>query len=62
MRQGLRQAARVALIERLRRLDEPLLDTLLITSLTSGLGPDDVAGGLRMTPEAALAAVDRARA
>ncbi|KGI66505.1 isoniazid response ATPase/transcriptional regulator IniR [Mycolicibacterium rufum] len=60
--QGLRQAARVALIERLRRLDEPLLDTLLITSLTSGLGPDDVAAALRMSPTDALAAVDRARA
>ncbi|ORA42997.1 helix-turn-helix transcriptional regulator [Mycolicibacterium chubuense] len=60
--QAVRQAARNALIERLRRLDEPLLDTLLISSLTSGLGPDDVAAGLRMTPEAALAAVDQARA
>ena len=57
-----RQAARFALIERLRRLDEPLLDTLLISSLATGLGPDDVAAGLRMSAETARTAVDRARA
>lgn len=57
-----RQAARFALVERLRRLDEPLLDTLLISSLAAGLGPDDVAAALRMSPDEARAAVDRARA
>jgi DNA-binding CsgD family transcriptional regulator len=59
---AVRQAARYALLERLRRVDEPLLDTLLVASLNADLGPDDVAAALRMTPEAALAAVDRARA
>jgi DNA-binding CsgD family transcriptional regulator len=59
---GVRQAARFGLIERLRRLDERLLDTLLISSLGSGLGPDDVAAALRLPSETALAAVDRARA
>lgn len=59
---AVRQAARFALIERLRRVDEGLLDTLLVTSLSTGLGPDDVAAALRMSAEAALAAVDRARA
>lgn len=59
---AVRQAVRVALIERLRRLDEPLLDTLLVASLSPQLGPDDVAAALHMTSEAGLAAVDRARA
>ncbi|MDA2891489.1 isoniazid response ATPase/transcriptional regulator IniR [Mycolicibacterium sp. BiH015] len=59
---AVRQAARFALIERLRRMDEELLDTLLVTSLSTSLGPDDVAAALRMPPDAALAAVDRARA
>lgn len=59
---AVRQAARIALIERLRRLDEPLLDTLLVSSLSLDLGPDDVAAALQMSPEGALAAVDRARA
>ncbi|TRW77879.1 LuxR family transcriptional regulator [Mycolicibacterium sp. 018/SC-01/001] len=59
---AVRQAARFALIERLRRLDESLLDTLLISSLAAGLGPDDVAAGLHMTADDARAAVDRARA
>lgn len=56
------QAARFALIERVRRLEEPLLDTLLVSSLSFDLGTDDVAAALRMHPESALAAVDRARA
>ena len=42
------QAASFALIERLRRLDEPVLDTLLVTSLSPELGPDDVAATLRV--------------
>src|SRR5690348_2485419 len=33
------QAAKFALIERLRRLDEPVLDTLLVSSLSPELGP-----------------------
>ncbi|MGE2715430.1 isoniazid response ATPase/transcriptional regulator IniR [Mycolicibacterium litorale] len=59
---AVRQAVRIALIERLRRLDEPLLDTLLVASLSPELGPDDVAAALHMPSEAGLAAVDRARA
>ena len=56
------QAARVALIERLRRLDEVTLDTLLVSSLSRDLGPDDVAATLRLSAADAHAAVDRARA
>ncbi|MDT5390901.1 MAG: hypothetical protein QOE04_4542 [Mycobacterium sp.] len=56
------QAARVALIERLVRVDEPVLDTLLLCSLSPELGPDDVAAALRLDSAAAAALVDRARA
>ena len=42
------RAARVALIERLRRVDEAVLDTLLVSSLSPELGPDDVAAALRI--------------
>lgn len=59
---AVRQAARFALIERLRILEEQLLDTLLVSSLSSDLGPDDVAAALGMSSEQALVAVDRARA
>jgi DNA-binding CsgD family transcriptional regulator len=56
------QAARVALVERLRRLDEATLDTLLVSSLNRDLGPDDVAAALRLNAGQAYAAVDLARA
>src|SRR5262249_28788809 len=56
------QAAEIALIERLRRLDEPVLDTLLVSSLSPELGPDDVAATLKVSAEDAQALVDRARA
>jgi DNA-binding CsgD family transcriptional regulator len=56
------QAAKFALIERLRRLDEPVLDTLLVSSLSPELGPDDVAAALRVGAEDTQALVDRARA
>ena len=56
------QAAKFALIERLRRLDEPVLDTLLVSSLSPELGPDDVAAALRVGAEDAQTLVDRARA
>src|SRR6185312_8265597 len=56
------QAAKFALIERLRRLDEPVLDTLLVSSLSPEIGPDDVAGALRVGAEDAQVLVDRARA
>ncbi|WP_102141276.1 isoniazid response ATPase/transcriptional regulator IniR [Mycobacterium hubeiense] len=55
-------AARYALIERLRRLDEPVLDTLLLSSLSPEVGPDDVAAALRVSAEEAQRLVDRARA
>jgi DNA-binding CsgD family transcriptional regulator len=56
------QAAKFALIERLRRLSEPVLDTLLVTSLSPDLGPDDVGATLRLGPLDAQTLVDRARA
>ena len=56
------QAAKYALIERLRRLDEPVLDTLLVSSLSPELGPDDVAATLRVNADEAQELVDRARA
>ena len=56
------QAAKFALIERLRRLDEPVLDALLVSSLSPELGPDDVAVALRIGAEDAQTLVDRARA
>ncbi|HYJ54885.1 MAG TPA: isoniazid response ATPase/transcriptional regulator IniR, partial [Mycobacterium sp.] len=59
---AVRQASRFALTERLRRLDGRLLDTLLVSSLSFDLGPDDAAAALRLSSEEALAAVDRARA
>lgn len=59
---AIRQAARFALIERLRSLEEELLDTLLVSSLSLDLGPDDVAAALQMSSERALTAVDQARA
>ncbi len=62
LRGTIMQAAKFALIERLRRLDEPVLDTLLVSSLSPELGPDDVAGALRVGAEDAQVLVDRARA
>ncbi|SON59241.1 Spore germination protein GerE [Mycobacterium simulans] len=56
------QAARIALIERLRRLDDPTLDTLLIMSLTDELGSVDVAAALKVSTTDAGRLVDRARA
>lgn len=56
------QTARFALIERLRRLDEATLDTLLIMSLTHELGAADVAAALGISMADARGLVDRARA
>jgi DNA-binding CsgD family transcriptional regulator len=56
------QAARFALIERLRRVEEPVLDALLVSSLSPGLGADDVAAALRIGSDEAARLVDRARA
>ena len=60
--QAIGSAAKFALIERLRRLDEPVLDALLVSSLSPDLGPDDVAAALRLSTDQAQALVDRARA
>lgn len=56
------QTAYFALVERLRRVDEPLLDTLLIASLSPGLGPTDLVAALGVGPDEARALVDRAYA
>ncbi|MGK2870580.1 MAG: isoniazid response ATPase/transcriptional regulator IniR [Mycobacterium sp.] len=56
------EAARFALVERLRRLDQPVLDTLLVCSLDPRLGPDDIAAVLQVGAGEAQALVDRARA
>jgi DNA-binding CsgD family transcriptional regulator len=56
------RAAMVALSERLRRLDEHLLDTLLLCSLSPELGPDDIAAALELPGDAAAVLMDRARA
>lgn len=59
---GQSQAARIALVERLRRIDEPDLDALLIMSLTHELGAADVAAALSISIADARALVDRAHA
>lgn len=56
------EAARFALVERLRRLDQPVLDSLLLCSLDPRLGSDDIAAALRVDTVVAQALVDRARA
>lgn len=56
------QAAHAALLDRLRRLDEPVLGAILIMSLSSALGTADVAAALGITVDAALPVVDQAHA
>ncbi|WP_123029581.1 isoniazid response ATPase/transcriptional regulator IniR [Mycolicibacterium stellerae] len=56
------EAAKFALIDRMRRVDEPVLDTLLVSSLSPDLGPDDVAAALHLRSDEAQRLVDRARA
>ncbi|BCI91748.1 hypothetical protein NIIDMKKI_69540 [Mycobacterium kansasii] len=56
------QAAKFALVERLRRLDEPTLDALLLMSLSLGLGVTDVAAALGVSTADARRLVDRAYA
>lgn len=56
------EAARYALLQRLRRVDDDTRDALLILSLSHELGPDDVAAALRLSGGEASALVDRARA
>ena len=60
--EAISSATRVALIERLRRVDEPVLDTLLLSSLSQDLGPDDVGGALGADQEQSQRLVDVARA
>lgn len=55
------QAVKIALYERLRRVDETTLDTLLIMSLTHEFGAADVAAALGVSAAEALRLVDRAR-
>lgn len=55
-------AARVTLVERLVRIDEPVLDTLLLCTVSAELGPDDVAAALHLESADAAGLVDRARA
>lgn len=61
-RGGQSHAARLALIERLRRIDAPDLDALLIMSLTDTVGAADVAAALDLSLPDASALVDRAHA
>jgi DNA-binding CsgD family transcriptional regulator len=60
--EAIARAARFALIERLRRVDDSVLEALLIISLTPDLGAADVAAALGSTAEEAQILVDRARA
>ncbi|MGE5698114.1 MAG: isoniazid response ATPase/transcriptional regulator IniR [Candidatus Sericytochromatia bacterium] len=55
------QAARFALIDRLRAVDETVLDALLIASLSPDLGAADVAAALGVPIDHAQLLVDRAR-
>ena len=55
-------SARFALVDRLRRLGAPELDTLLLCSLGPGLGADDVAAALQLDAEQAVLLLDRAHA
>lgn len=56
------EAAKFALLERLRRLDERLLDTLLIMSLNQELGGADIAAALSISAADARQLTDSARA
>jgi len=59
---GQAHATKLALIERLRRIDEPDLDALLIMSLAHTLGSADIAAALGISAPDARALVDRAHA
>ncbi|ETW24656.1 hypothetical protein MGAST_07345, partial [Mycobacterium gastri 'Wayne'] len=54
------QAAKFALVKRLRRLDEPTLDVMLLMSLSPGLGVTDAAAALGVSTADARRLVDRA--
>lgn len=55
------RAVRATLVDRLRRLDERVLDTLLICSLSPDLGPDDVAAAAGLDGAEGARLVDHAR-
>lgn len=55
-------AATLALLQRLRRTDEPTLDALLVMSLAHELGTADVAAALHISAPDARTLVDRVRA
>ncbi|WP_199255170.1 isoniazid response ATPase/transcriptional regulator IniR [Mycolicibacterium mengxianglii] len=55
-------ATQNALTERLRRIDGPVLDALLVASLSQDLGPTDVAAALGVTVEEAASLVAGAHA
>ncbi|WP_207569461.1 isoniazid response ATPase/transcriptional regulator IniR [Mycolicibacterium rhodesiae] len=59
---SIRQAALIALNDRLRRLSEPDLDALLIASLSRDLGAADLAATLQVPSDEARMLIDRARA
>lgn len=54
--------AKNCLIDRLRRVEGSVLDTLLISSISLELGPDDVAAALGLDADEAVHRVDAARA
>lgn len=56
------RAARAALVDRLRRVDDGVLDALLISSLSPELGPDDVAAAVGLDGAEGARLVDHARA
>lgn len=56
------KAAYFTLVERLRRCEEPVLDALLVTSLSAGLGPADLAAALDVELDRARELTDRAYA
>jgi DNA-binding CsgD family transcriptional regulator len=55
------QAAQFALIDRLRAVDGPVLDALLIASLSPDLGAADIAAALRVPTDQAQMLVSQAR-
>lgn len=55
-------SARFALVERLRQMPQPVLDTVLLCSLVSGLGADDIAAALGLDIDPARQLVDGAHA
>lgn len=61
-RGGQSHSAKLALIERLRRIDEPDLDALLIMSLAQALGATDIAAALSISVSDARLLADRAHA